>query len=84
MALDTGQVVINGTGQHRAEVAPFRGFKQSGIGREGLSTSLLELVQNKNIVLRGLVSSDVRRAGFMVLALSSACSQERVWYGQCR
>jgi succinate-semialdehyde dehydrogenase/glutarate-semialdehyde dehydrogenase len=60
MALDTGQVVINGTGQYRAEVAPFGGFKQSGIGREGLSTSLLELVQNKNIVLRGVVSSDLR------------------------
>ena len=60
MALDTGQVVINGTGQYRAEVAPFGGFKQSGIGREGLSTSLLELVQNKNVVLRGVVSSDLR------------------------
>ena len=60
MALETGQVVINGTGQYRAEVAPFGGFKQSGIGREGLTTSLLELAQNKNIVLRAMVSSDLR------------------------
>ena len=60
MALDTGQVVINGTGQYRAEMAPVGGFKQSGIGGEGLSTSLLELVQNKNIDLRGVVSSDLR------------------------
>jgi succinate-semialdehyde dehydrogenase/glutarate-semialdehyde dehydrogenase len=60
MSLETGQVVINGTGQYRAEVAPFGGFKDSGIGREGLSTSLLELVQNKNIVLRGVVPQDLR------------------------
>jgi succinate-semialdehyde dehydrogenase / glutarate-semialdehyde dehydrogenase len=60
MSLETGQVVINGTGQYRAEAAPFGGFKESGIGREGLSTSLLELVQNKNIVLRGVVSPELR------------------------
>jgi len=55
--LETGQVVLNGSGQYRADVSPFGGFKHSGLGREGLSTSLQEFVQNKNIVFRGLLPS---------------------------
>jgi succinate-semialdehyde dehydrogenase/glutarate-semialdehyde dehydrogenase len=58
--LQTGQVVLNGSGQYRADVSPFGGFKYSGLGREGLSTSLQEFVQNKNIVFRNLLSE--RRA----------------------
>jgi len=55
MRMQTGQVVINGSGQYRADASPFGGFNDSGLGREGLSTSLDELVQNKNIVLRGVL-----------------------------
>jgi succinate-semialdehyde dehydrogenase / glutarate-semialdehyde dehydrogenase len=54
--LETGQVVLNGSGQYRADVSPFGGYKYSGVGREGLSTSLREFVQNKNIVFRGLLT----------------------------
>jgi succinate-semialdehyde dehydrogenase/glutarate-semialdehyde dehydrogenase len=48
--------VLKGSGQYRADVSPFGGFKYSGLGREGLSTSLQEFVQNKNIVFRNLLS----------------------------
>lgn len=53
--LETGQVVINGSGQYRADASPFGGYKHSGIGREGLATSLHEYLQTKNIVFRRLL-----------------------------
>lgn len=51
--LETGQVVINGSGLHRADVAPFGGVKDSGNSREGVTTGMDEFVQSKAIVLRG-------------------------------
>lgn len=55
--LQTGQVVINGTGLYRPDVAGFGGYGLSGQRREGLSESLTEYSQNKNIVLRRVLDS---------------------------
>ncbi len=57
LRLQTGQVVVNGTGQGRADVAAFGGYKYSGVGREGLCC-LDEFVQNKNIVLRRVLPAN--------------------------
>lgn len=55
--LQTGQVVVNGTGLYRPDVAGFGGYGLSGQRREGLSESLAEYSQNKNIVLRRALDS---------------------------
>ncbi|MGY1631842.1 aldehyde dehydrogenase family protein [Geodermatophilus sp. SYSU D01186] len=53
--LETGQVVINGTGLYRSDVMAFGGYKSSGLGREGLGVSLEEYLQTKTITMRGVV-----------------------------
>lgn len=50
--MQTGQVAINGTGLYRPDVSQFGGYKQSGLGREGLSVTLEEMTQVKNIAIR--------------------------------
>ena len=50
--METGQVAINGTGLYRPDAAQFGGYKQSGLGREGLSVTLEEMTQVKNIAIR--------------------------------
>jgi len=54
--MQTGQVVINGTGLYRPDVAQFGGYKQSGLGREGLSVTLEEMTQVKNVAIRNALS----------------------------
>ncbi|WP_408008325.1 aldehyde dehydrogenase family protein [Pseudalkalibacillus sp. A8] len=54
--MKTGQVAVNGTGLYRPDVSAFGGYKMSGIGREGLSVTLEELTQVKNIALRNVLS----------------------------
>jgi succinate-semialdehyde dehydrogenase/glutarate-semialdehyde dehydrogenase len=54
--LQTGLVAVNGTGLYRPDVAAFGGYKQSGLGREGLSVTLEELTQVKNIAFRNILS----------------------------
>jgi succinate-semialdehyde dehydrogenase/glutarate-semialdehyde dehydrogenase len=53
--MKTGQVAVNGTGLYRPDVSAFGGYKMSGIGREGLSVTLEELTQVKNIALRNVL-----------------------------
>jgi acyl-CoA reductase-like NAD-dependent aldehyde dehydrogenase len=53
--LDTGQVVLNGSGLYRAERVGFGGFKFSGNAREGLDTSLHDFVRHKDIALPGVL-----------------------------
>jgi succinate-semialdehyde dehydrogenase/glutarate-semialdehyde dehydrogenase len=53
--MQTGQVVVNGTGLYRSDVMAFGGYKKSGNGREGLGVSLEEYVQTKTITLAGVL-----------------------------
>lgn len=52
--LESGMVVVNGTGCYRVDATPFGGFKFSGTTREGLTSSLDEYRQKKSIVFRGM------------------------------
>ena len=49
-ALDTGTVVVNGTGRF-SPATPFGGTKQSGFGREGGRAGIEEMVQTKTVFL---------------------------------
>ncbi len=50
--MESGGVVVNGTGNYRPPFVPFGGVKQSGLGREGLGFTLEEMSQPKYTVLR--------------------------------
>ncbi len=50
--IQSGGVIVNGTGTYRNMMQPFGGYKLSGQGREGFIT-LGEMVQEKVIVLKG-------------------------------
>ena len=50
-AIQSGGVVINGTGTYRNMMHPFGGYKHSGMGREGFIT-LGEMVQEKVIIMK--------------------------------
>lgn len=52
--IQSGGIVVNGTGMFRADMQPFGGYKRSGLGREGLIT-LGELMQEKTIVMKGFL-----------------------------
>jgi acyl-CoA reductase-like NAD-dependent aldehyde dehydrogenase len=52
--LQTGGVVINGSGNYRPLFVPFGGVKLSGLGREGLGFTMEEMTQPKFTVLRGI------------------------------
>jgi acyl-CoA reductase-like NAD-dependent aldehyde dehydrogenase len=49
--LEVGGVVINGTGAFRPGNVPFGGAKQSGIGRESIVDTVLEMTEEKTIVI---------------------------------
>lgn len=49
--LDVGGVVINGAGAFRPGNVPFGGNKQSGIGRESIVDTVLEMTDQKTIVI---------------------------------
>ncbi|ADK82472.1 aldehyde dehydrogenase family protein [Sediminispirochaeta smaragdinae] len=53
--VESGNVVINGTGTYRNMMQPFGGYKMSGLGREGFIT-LGEMVQEKTIIFKGFLS----------------------------
>lgn len=53
--LQAGGVVINGGGCFRLSEQPFGGYKKSGIGREGISYTLLEYTQEKTYALKGVL-----------------------------
>ena len=50
----SGGMVVNGTTMYRNQLQPFGGYKMSGVGREGFTT-LEEMTQIKNIVLKGFL-----------------------------
>jgi acyl-CoA reductase-like NAD-dependent aldehyde dehydrogenase len=49
--LEVGGVVINGSGAFRPGNVPFGGFKQSGIGRESIVETVLDMTQETTIVI---------------------------------
>jgi len=49
--LEVGGVVINGSGAFRPGNVPFGGFKQSGIGRESIVDTVLDMTEEKTIVI---------------------------------
>ncbi|MFV0528968.1 MAG: aldehyde dehydrogenase family protein [Lachnospiraceae bacterium] len=53
--IESGGVVVNGTGTYRNMMQPFGGYKLSGQGKEGFAT-LGEMVREKVIVLKGFLS----------------------------
>lgn len=53
--MKAGGVVINGGSCFRTPDLAFGGFKKSGIGREGVSRTLEEMVQEKNYSLKNIL-----------------------------
>ena len=53
--LECGSVVINGSSYFRSFEMPFGGFKQSGIGQEGVFSTFEELTRLKCITLKGIL-----------------------------
>lgn len=52
--LDCGASVINGSSFFRSAEMPFGGWKHSGIGNEGIATTLQEMSRIKTIVLKNI------------------------------
>ena len=52
--LECGGAVINGASFFRAAEMPFGGWKHSGIGNEGISTTLNEMSKIKTVVLKNI------------------------------
>jgi acyl-CoA reductase-like NAD-dependent aldehyde dehydrogenase len=53
--MQSGGVVINGTGNYRPPFVPFGGVKMSGLGREGIGYTMEALSQLKYTVLRNIL-----------------------------
>ena len=54
--LQSGGVVINGSGLYRTDEMPFGGYKASGIGREGIACALEEMTQIKTTIMKGVLA----------------------------
>lgn len=54
-AMESGGVVINGASFFRSFEMPFGGWKQSGIGTEGVMSTFNEMTRVKNITLKNIV-----------------------------
>lgn len=54
-AMEAGGAVINGASFFRAFEQPFGGWKQSGIGTEGVSSTFDEMTRVKTIVLKNIL-----------------------------
>lgn len=50
--LDTGGVVVNDIPTYRVDHMPYGGVKDSGLGREGVRSAMLEMSQEKMVVIR--------------------------------
>ena len=53
--LQCGGVVINASGNYRHLEQPFGGWKMSGLGREGVCTTLEEMTQEKTYILKNIL-----------------------------
>ena len=56
--IKAGGCVVNGASQYRHYDQAFGGFKQSGIGREGISASLEEFSELKTYIIKGAFSKE--------------------------
>lgn len=52
--IESGSCVIGGNGNYRTAQQPFGGHKKSGLGVEGISHTLEEMTQTKNVILQGV------------------------------
>ncbi len=55
-SLEVGGAIINGASFHRSAEMPFGGWKNSGIGNEGIMTTLEEMSRIKTIVIKNILS----------------------------
>jgi acyl-CoA reductase-like NAD-dependent aldehyde dehydrogenase len=55
--LEVGGVVINGSGAFRPGNVPFGGYKQSGIGRESIVETVLDMTEETTIVINQALSN---------------------------
>ena len=53
--LDVGGAIINGASFFRSFEMPFGGWKHSGIGNEGVSSTLKEMSRTKTIILKNVL-----------------------------
>ena len=53
--LEVGGAIVNGASFFRSAEMPFGGWKHSGIGNEGISTTLQEMSRLKTIVLKNIL-----------------------------
>ena len=53
--IEAGTCVINGCGNYRSSHLAFGGYKMTGIGREGVTQTLDEYTQTKNIALKQML-----------------------------
>ena len=53
--LEVGGAIVNGASFYRSAEMPFGGWKHSGIGNEGISTTLEEMSRIKTIVLKNIL-----------------------------
>ncbi len=53
--LEVGGAIINGASFYRSAEMPFGGWKHSGIGNEGIATTLEEMSKIKTIVLKNIL-----------------------------
>ncbi|MGE5542750.1 MAG: aldehyde dehydrogenase family protein [Bacillota bacterium] len=53
--MESGTVVVNGSGFYINSALPFGGYKMSGLGREGVSCSLEEMTQVKTYALKSIL-----------------------------
>jgi len=58
-AVESGNVHLNWTPLWRADLMPYGGVKNSGIGREGVRYAVEEMTEVKNIVVHGVGVGDV-------------------------
>ena len=52
--LEAGGVIINGASFFRSFEMPFGGWKYSGIGNEGVMTTLKEMSRTKTVILKNI------------------------------
>jgi succinate-semialdehyde dehydrogenase/glutarate-semialdehyde dehydrogenase len=53
--MKVGSVVLNGSGNYRHMDQPFGGYKMTGIGREGVASTLEEYSQEKTYILKNSI-----------------------------
>jgi succinate-semialdehyde dehydrogenase/glutarate-semialdehyde dehydrogenase len=54
--LECGGVVFNSSGNYRHLQQPFGGWKQTGVGQEGVSRALDELTVEKSYILKNILA----------------------------